>query len=120
MRIGRYAPAYDRNVGRGEVSSGFGTMYTNKVKNNSHENIQAWLFFSGWYASLRSYLSISEQFVIWPVFQCFPLYLFRDKKGNVFRSAYGELAVIRSVCKRGIMKNNYCKLMNLKTATFLA
>ena len=57
MRIGRYAPAYDRNVGRGEVSSGFGTMYTNKVKNNSHENIQAWLFFSGWYASLRSYNS---------------------------------------------------------------
>ena len=49
-------------MGRGEVGSGFGTMYTNTVKNNSHENIQAWLFFSGWYASLSSYLSISDQF----------------------------------------------------------
>ena len=56
--------------------------------------------------------------IIRPVIQCFPLYLsFRDKKGNVFGSAYGELAVIRSFCKRGIMKNNYCKLMNLKMAT---
>ena len=67
-------------------------MYTNKVKNNS---------------LLRS------NSVIWPVVRCFPLYLsFRDKKGNVFRSAYGELAVIGSFCKRGIMKNNYCKLMD--------
>ena len=68
------------------------TMYTNRVKNNS-------LFRSN--------------SVIWPVVQCFPLYLsFSDKKGNVFRSAYGELAVIRSFCKQGIMKNNnyYCKL----------
>ena len=73
-------------------------MYTNTVKNNS-------LFRSN--------------SVIWPVVRCFPLYLsFRDKKGKVFRSAYGELAVIRSFCKRGIMKNNYCKLMDLKTATF--
>ena len=72
-------------------------MYTNTVKNNS-------LFRSN--------------SVIWPVVRCFPLYLsLRDKKGNVFRSAYGELAVIRSFCKRGIMKNNYCKLMDLKTAT---
>ena len=72
-------------------------MYTNTVKNNS-------LFRSN--------------SVIWPVVRCFPLYLsLRDKKGNVFRSAYAELAVIRSFCKRGIMKNNYCKLMDLKTAT---
>ena len=56
--------------------------------------------------------------VIWPVVRFFPLHLsFRGKKGNVFRSAYGELAVIRSFCKGGIIKNNYCKLMDLKTAT---
>ena len=49
-------------------------MYTNTVKNNS-------LFRSN--------------SVIWPVVRCFPLYLsLRDKKGNVFRSAYGELAVM--------------------------
>ena len=71
-------------------------MYTNTVKNNS---------------LLRS----NSRSVIWPVVRCFPLYLsFRDKKGNVFRSVYGELAVIGSFCKRGIMKNNYCKLMDYR------
>ena len=66
----------------------------------------------------NNYILFRSNSVIWSVVRCFPLYLsFRDKKGNVLRGAYGELAVIRSFCKRGIMKNNYCKLMDLKTAT---
>ena len=38
---------------------------------------------------------------------------FRDRKGKVFRSAYGELAVLRSFCKKGNTNSNLC----LKQAT---